>query len=168
LVEPLRSGELDFMIGAERTPLLEGELVQTHLFIDRPVIVARYDHPLAGKRPKPAQLARYPWILAAPDTPLRKSWERYFRDAGVALPQVPVESGSVMMIRQILMDTDFLTVLSPEQIAPELEAQWLKRIANLPSKFGRSIAMTTRGSWRPTQVQAEFVRDLQAAAKAAV
>ena len=37
-------------------------------------------------------------------------------------PAVPIESGSVMMIRQILIDSDFLTMLSPDQVAVELEA----------------------------------------------
>jgi DNA-binding transcriptional LysR family regulator len=166
LIEPLRAGALDFMVGALRQPLLENDLVQRTLFADRPMVIGRRGHPLAGKKPKPRHLARFSWTLAAPDTPLRQSWERFFWDAGVDLPPVPVESGSVMMIRQILMETDFLTLLSPEQFAPELEAGWLQPITELPSKFERTIGMTIRATWRPTRVQQEFIDMLEAAARA--
>jgi len=96
--------------------------------------------------------------------PLRDSFERFFAEAGIPRPAVPIESGSVMIIRQILVDSDFLTMLSPDQLAVELEAGWLERIAGLPTGLGRTIGVTTRASWRPTEVQREFLADLNAAA----
>jgi DNA-binding transcriptional LysR family regulator len=48
LVEPLRNGVIDLMIGALRMPLMEPDLTQTALFLDRPVVVGRLGHPLAG------------------------------------------------------------------------------------------------------------------------
>ena len=79
-------------------------------------------------------------------------------------PHVPIESGSVMMIRQILVDSDFLTLLSPDQLAVELEAGWLEVIAPVPPALGRTIGVTTRASWRPTQVQREFLEELESVA----
>ena len=102
--------------------------------------------------------------MPAPGAPLRDSFDRFFAEAGVAPPHVPIESGSVMMIRQILIDSDFLTMLSPDQLVVELEAQWLECIADLPPRLGRKIGVTTRTSWRPTAVQREFLDDLAAAA----
>ncbi|MDE2435154.1 MAG: LysR family transcriptional regulator [Sphingomonadales bacterium] len=164
LVEPLRNGALDLLIGALREPLLEADLTQQALFTDLPAVVARSGHPLAGTSPAPADLARFPWTVPARGAPLRDGFERYFASAGIAAPAVPIESGSVMMIRQILVDSDFLTMLSPEQVAVELEAQWLNKIADLPPDLGRTIGVTTRASWRPTQVQHEFLADLEAVA----
>jgi DNA-binding transcriptional LysR family regulator len=165
LVEPLRNGVIDLMIGALREPLVEPDLVQTALFADVPVVVARHGHSLAGTNPDLAQLAAYPWIAASPGAPLRDSWQRMFELAGLPLPPVPIESGSVMTIRQLLIDSDFLTLLSPDQVAVELEAGWLEAIADVPAQLGRTIGMTARASWRPTAVQAEFVADLEAVAK---
>lgn len=71
-----------------------------------------------------------------------------------------------MMIRQILIDSDFLTMLSPDQVRVELEAGWLEQISPLPPELGRTIGVTMRRSWRPTAVQQEFLGDL-AAIKAA-
>jgi LysR family transcriptional regulator, regulator for genes of the gallate degradation pathway len=164
LAEPLRNGALDLMVGALREPLLEADLVQQALFTDLPAVIGRKGHPLAGKAPSPADLACYPWTVPAPGAPLRDSFERFFADAGLPRPSVPIESGSVMMIRQILVDSDFLTMLSPDQLAVELEAGWLERIADLPAGLGRTIGITTRASWRPTEVQREFLADLNAAA----
>lgn len=160
LVEPLRNGAIDLMVGALRDPLTEPDLVQQPLFQDLPAVIARKDHPLAGRNPGIAELAEYPWIIAAPGAPLRDSWEQMFARAGIDLPPVPIASGSVMTIRQLLIDSDFLTLLSPDQVAVELEANWLACLRSAPVGLERTIGMTRRGSWRPTTVQAEFVADL--------
>jgi DNA-binding transcriptional LysR family regulator len=164
LVEPLRNGMIDMMIGALRQPLVEPDLAQTALFEDEPIIVARHDHPLAGSRADLSALARYPWILPGRGAPLRDSWDAMFADAQVAAPPVPVESGSVMTIRQVLIESDFLTLVSPDQVAVELEAKWLCSLGAVPSAFHRVIGVTTRASWRPTAVQAEFLADLHGVA----
>jgi LysR family transcriptional regulator, regulator for genes of the gallate degradation pathway len=164
LVEPLRNAAIDLMVGALRDPLLEPDLVQRALFEDHPVVIARAGHPLTGRSPGLAELASFSWVIAGLETPLRSTWERMFTSAGQPLPTVPVESGSVMMIRNLLMDSDFLTLLSPHQVAVELEAGWLEVITTVPDEFGRTIGVTTRASWRPTAVQAEFLADLDAVA----
>lgn len=163
LVEPLRHGVLDMMIGALRDPLLEEDLVQVPLFEDVPAVIAKAGHPLAGTDPDQARLARYGWVVPPRGAPLRDSFERYFADAGVEPPAVPVESGSVMMLRQILIDSDFLTLLSPDQVTVELEAGWLVQLDTLSSGLGRTIGLTCRASWRPTEVQRTFIEELVAA-----
>ena len=162
LVEPLRNGAIDFMVGALRDPLIEPDLVQRPLFRDRPAIVARKGHPLEGRDPSLADLAAYPWIVAAPGAPLRSTWEQMFAEAGLEQPPVPIESGSVMIIRQLLIHGDHLALLSLDQVAVELEAQWLVALRSAPEGMERSIGVSTRASWRPTAVQAEFIEDLEA------
>ena len=165
LVEPLRNGMIDMMIGALRQPLLEPDLTQTALFEDEPIVVARAGHPLTRTQPdlaspSLAELAGHPWILPARGAPLRDSWEAMFANANLTAPLVPVESGSVMTIRQVLIHSDFLTLVSPDQVAVELEANWLTSLGPVPSIFHRVIGVTKRASWRPTAVKAEFLADL--------
>ena len=162
LVEPLRNGVIDLMIGALRLPLTEPDLAQIPLFLDRPVVVGRLGHPLAGHDPSLADLAAYPWIIAASGAPLRDAWEQMFARGQVGLPPVMVESGSVMTIRQLLIDSDCLTLLSLDQVAVELEARWLTKIAPAPEGLARTIGVTTRMSWVPTAVQADFMAELAA------
>ena len=164
LIESLRNGTIDLMIGALREPLLESDIVQQPLFQDLPIVVARKGHPLEGCTPTLEELARYPWIVSPPGTPLRTSWELMFQRTGLALPATPIESGSVMAMRQLLVDSDFLTLLSRHQVAVELEANWLVTLCAAPSDLQRTIGISTRDSWIPTAVQTEFVGDLHAAA----
>lgn len=157
LIEALRDGALDLVVGALRTPSPGTDVVQTALFVDRPVVVARAEHPLARAAPTVAALAHYPWIVALPGTPLRLQWEALFDGAGVARPHAPIECGSVITIRGILLDTDFLTLLSPDQIAVELEARWLATLSNPPVAMTRTIGLTMRSDWSPTGVQRRFI-----------
>jgi LysR family transcriptional regulator, regulator for genes of the gallate degradation pathway len=160
LIEPLRDGELDLLIGALRTGGDGEDLAQRPLFDDRPVVIARKGHPLA--QPDIAAMASFPWIIAAPGTPLRSQWEGMFLDAGIAPPPVPIECGSVIVIRQILIETDFLTLLSPDQVALELKAGWLSKICEAPPSLRRTIGITTRSGWRPTAMQQAFLDILRA------
>ncbi len=157
LIEPLRDGEIDLLIGALRNPPPGEDVVQTPLFEDQPVVIARAGHPLAGRRDlSPALLATFPWTISAPGTPLRLLWERMFDRASIPLPPVPVECGSVITIRQMLLDSDFLTLLSPDQVAVELEAGWLTQVGDPPAELRRIIGTTTRSGWRPTGMQHLF------------
>jgi LysR family transcriptional regulator of gallate degradation len=159
LIEPLRDGEIDFLVGALRSPLPGDDVIQTPLFDDQPVIIGRKGHPMTATGI--AQLAAYPWIISAPGTPLRTLWEQMFEQGGIAPPRVPIECGSVITIRQILRDTDFLTLLSPDQVAVELEAGWLANLGDAPGDLRRTIGMTARADWRPTAIQAAFVDTLR-------
>lgn len=161
LIEPLRDGDIDLLIGALRDPAPGEDVVQAPLFEDTPVVIARVGHPLANARDlTPADLAAYFWTISAPGTPLRLLWEHMFDRAVVPLPAIPVECGSVITIRQILLDSDFLTLLSPDQVAVELEAGWLTQIGNPPAALRRTIGITTRSGWRPTGMQQKFLGQL--------
>jgi LysR family transcriptional regulator of gallate degradation len=114
--------------------------------------------------PSLADLARYPWIVPSPGAPLRTGFEAMFRAAGLTPPIVPIECGSVMMIREILMQTDFLTLLSPDQVSVERQAGWLTSLGEPPGHFARTIGITTRAQWRPSPAQAAFIAELDRAA----
>ncbi|MFM6854215.1 MAG: LysR substrate-binding domain-containing protein, partial [Sphingopyxis sp.] len=181
LIEPLRDGDIDLLIGALRQPDGSGDVAQRALFDDRPIVLGRMGHPLAappagspagtpagtpaatpptappGTPPTLDDLARFPWVVPAAGTPLRAQWERMFTGMGHRVPHVPVECGSVITIRQILRDSDFLTILSPDQVTVELEAGWLTKIADTPDGLTRTIGVTTRDGWRPTAMQRAFI-----------
>ncbi|MEQ8741632.1 LysR substrate-binding domain-containing protein [Parasphingorhabdus sp.] len=161
LIEPLRDGEVDFLIGALRDPGPGDDVQQKALFEDQPVVIARAGHPLTVDQssggPAIKDLSQYPWIIAAPGTPLRGQWQDMFRHGGLEPPVIPIECGSVITIRQILMESDFLTLLSPDQVAVELEANWLVTIGEGPQGLKRTIGISTRTGWRPTMLQLQFI-----------
>ena len=178
LIEPLRDGSIDMMIGALRDPAPGPDVEQTPLFADTPVVIGRMGHPLASSAkglrkliparqttpPALSALAQYGWIVPSIGTPLRTQWERLFAPLA-APPPVPVECGTVITIRQLLLESDHLTLLSPDQVAVELEAGWLTIIGPAPEGLARNIGLTTRSAWRPTARQTDFIAALEAAAK---
>ncbi len=161
LVGPLRDGEIDLLVGALRAEAPDG-IAQRPLFDDRPIIIGRAGHPLAGRSGMidASDLASYPWIVPAPGTPLRTLWATMFAAAGVAPPHVPIECGSVIMVRQILVGSDFLTLLSTDQVQVELEAGWLTAIGDAPGEVSRTIGISTRDDWHPTALQTRFIETL--------
>ncbi|GAA0314936.1 LysR family transcriptional regulator [Sphingomonas oligophenolica] len=158
LVEPLRDGVIDMMIGALRDAPLP-DLDQKPLLDDRLVIVGRAGHPLAGSAMPPREtLMRYPWIVGRAGAPLRALWEGLF--AGAPPPAAPIECGSVMVIRGILQESDFLTLLSPDQVALEIDSGALALVGPELASGERVIGITTRSGWRPTRVQERFLDTL--------
>jgi DNA-binding transcriptional LysR family regulator len=157
LAGPLRDGEIDLMLGALREGAVLDDLRQEAVFEDRPQLVMRAGHPLLAQRePAGAALAAFPWILPARDTPLRRYWEAMMRAAGAEPPAVGIECGSVLTVRQLLLGSDALTLLSPAQLAVELQAGVLAALPT-PAPVLRRIGITTREGWRPTAPQAAFV-----------
>ncbi len=168
LIERLRDGELDMIIGALRTPPPGRDVVQTFLFEDSPVVIGRPEHPILtglDTAPTPAALAKFDWLIADQGAPLREGWARMFHEAGVAPPNVPISSGSAILIRQILLQTDCLTLLSPDQLKMELEKGVLVKICDAPEWVSRSIGVTTRADWRPTSIQSELIEQIKASSE---
>ena len=148
-------GAIDLMIGALR-PEIAADLFQQALFTDRLVVVSRAGHPLAAAQQASLDdLAAYPWVTGRAGTPLRNLWETLFE--GHRTPPTPIDCGSVMVIRGILRDSDFLTLLSPDQVALEVKAGILATIDAELDLPGRLIGVTLRADWRPTPLQARFL-----------
>lgn len=165
---PLRDGEVDMMIGALRDVSIGPDLVQHPLFNDRPTIFARPEHPLASALAAgwdADALRRYPWIVPPEGTPLRQLWRAMFAALGGDVPAVPIECGSVMTIRQLLVGGDYLTLLSVDQLRVELAAGMLVDIGPAPGAISRTIGITSRADWRPTRIQHCFMAAIEAAAR---
>lgn len=155
LVEPLRDGRIDLIVGAVR-PFDITDLHQVPLYEDRLVIAAGSRHPLVGpEMPSLNELARYPWIVPPANTPLRTIWERMFE--GQQPPLAPIECGSVMIIGRLLVEGEFLTILSPDQVALQIRVGLLGLVGTPLGDSRRSIGYTTRRSWRPTTIQRKFL-----------
>ncbi|WP_206243721.1 LysR family transcriptional regulator [Novosphingobium terrae] len=164
LVEPLRDGEIDMIVGALR-PFEIADLYQMPLYEDHLVIAAGSQHPLASvPQPKLEQLSAYPWIVAPANSPLREQWEQLFH--GAALPETPIECGSVMIIGRLLTEGNFLTLLSPDQVALQIRSGLLAQVGAPLEHSRRLVGISTRRSWRPTATQRHFLDCLEEAATA--
>jgi DNA-binding transcriptional LysR family regulator len=168
LVAGLQKGEVDFLVGALRDPLMHEHVVQEHLFFDPLAIIMRAGHPLARRKRVPiAALARYPWVAPRPSSPLRKHFNELFSAAGLPAPARTIDCNSLAAARALLLESDRLMLLSAHQIHYELEAGLLRAMPHPNGTITRSIGLTIRQDWRPTPTQARLIELLREHAKAA-
>ena len=157
----MRRGEVDFLIGAMRDPAPIGDIVQEPLFQDRLDIVARPGHPaLALATPRLADLMRYPFVVGTQGAPGRLIFDRITAPLGA--PPSLVETGSMILMRELLRVTDHLGCISRLQIEAEVGLGALVRVPVDLSDTRRPIGLTRRADWLPTRAQAEFLDDLRA------
>jgi DNA-binding transcriptional LysR family regulator len=164
----LRRGGADVLVGALRDPVPYEDIVQEHLFDDPLAIVVGAQHPLAaGGAPTLAALACFPWIAPRRESPLR----RHFDALMGLLPQqravAPIECNSLVAARSMLIASDRAMLLSEHQIHHELETGQLVALPHPLGAVTRSIGLTVRRDWRPTEVQAQLVEGLRRHARAA-
>jgi DNA-binding transcriptional LysR family regulator len=160
LLAGLRRGEIDALIGALRPDESLPDLVQEPLLTDRIAVVARPGHP-ARDGAALAALAAFPWVVSPEGAPARLGF-----DALMAAhpPAALVESGSLILMRELLRATDHLAFVSALQVAPELASGALVRLPVALADPPRPIGLFLRGDWRPTPAQASMLDALRAAA----
>ena len=162
LLRALRFGEIDFMIGAMRSPPPADDVIQEALFDDALSIVAGPDHPLAGRTDVALEeTLDYPWIAPPKATP---AGSYLFETLGIpSLPDTPVKivSSSLILVRGLMTRGDYITIMSRRQIAIE-ESLGLMVPLNIPLEGNvRSIGLTFRHGWRPTPAQARLIERLR-------
>jgi LysR family transcriptional regulator, regulator for genes of the gallate degradation pathway len=160
LLAGLRSGEIDFLIGALRDPAPIGDVEQRALFHDSLVLVAGRGHPLLDAEAiSVADLARHPWVVARAGTPTRAHFDRLFAE-GPAPPSI-VESGSVILMRELLEASEHLGCISRLQARAETDRGLMAVLPFEMPGTSRPIGLTLRADWLPTRAQREFVELLQ-------
>jgi LysR family transcriptional regulator, regulator for genes of the gallate degradation pathway len=158
MISGLRNGEVDFLIGALRNPAPIGDIEQTPLFDDTLAIVAGPAHPLVGRSSiGVGDLLDYPWAVAAAGTPTRKHFEDMFNSTGHTVPDRIVETASLILIRELLLNSDHLGCVSGLQAEAEIEAGRIARIDFELPDTARAIGITTRRGWKPTPSQARLI-----------
>ena len=158
LIEALRRGRADLLVGALREAVPHSDIVQQHLFDDTLAIIIRTGHPLDSRSaPLPGDMARYPWIVARQGSPLRQQFEDLFEAGGVAAPVVSIECNSLVAARELLLDSDCITLLSARQVRREIAAGMLVALPHPQGRVTRPIGLTLRSDWQPTAAQRAFL-----------
>lgn len=164
----LRQGLADVLIGALRDPMPHEDIVQEHLFDDPLALVVGAQHALAGRgAPTLDALTRFPWIAPRRESPLRRHFDTLVSRLQLKPAVAPIECNSLIAARSMLIASDRVMLLSEHQIQHEIATG---QLVALPHPFGpvtRSIGLTVRRDWRPTEVQAQLVDGLRRHARAA-
>lgn len=158
LSEPLRDGRIDFVVGALRPARLPPDLIQEHLYDDPVVVVSRRGHPLAGRRTSVATLARFPWVVPNPDSPVRRLFESAFSDAQVPQPPHPMVSNSLEILRGLLLESDRLALISRNRIYHELKSGMLVELRAALVHDRRPVGIIRRKESHPSPAAEALLR----------
>lgn len=145
LLAALRSGELELMVGALRSPPPLDDVIEAPLFEDELSIVARGNHPLR-RLPKLGmkELAAAGWVVPPKGTLIRDYFERMFARRRIALPNDLIEASSLAAIRALLLESERLTIISRERIRYEENNGHLTALPIRLRDTRRTIGITTR------------------------
>ncbi|MDG3041806.1 LysR family transcriptional regulator [Roseicyclus marinus] len=165
----LRRGEIDLIVGALREPQPIDDVVQEALFEDHLTILARPGHPLCGLgQITPDVLAAQGWAVPRRGTPARAQFEDLFTARGLPVPDSIVECGSILLMRELLCQSDLLGCISEQQAAAERRNGLLVTMHTGIDWPGRRIGMTYRRDWVPTPAQTLLMQELRCAASGVI
>lgn len=114
LLPRLRRGELDLMIGSW-PPIADPMFTTEIVLMDRLEVVARRDHPLAGREVLRNELLNYPWALPPASQKWRQSLDELFLERGLEPPKPQVVSNSASYLQALIRSSDYLSFL-PRQL----------------------------------------------------
>lgn len=162
LLRSLREGDLDCLIGALRYPAPAEDIDQEFLFQDALAIVAHPDHPLAGRALRSLEDAlSYSWIAPPKETPAGQYLFETLRIQDRPKTPVRVVSSSMAILRGVLAEGPYLSVVSRHQIKVD-EALGAITTLDIPLEgHMRDIGLTYRTGWQPTETQSKFIEFLR-------
>ena len=164
LIAGLRSGDIDFLIGALRGLPDDEELVEEVLFHEPLSVVVRTGHPLLKKQIlKWQNLQEFKWVLPRHGTPTRELFEQFLTSNDLPIPEHLVETSSFITLRGLLMNSDRLTVLSQHQISVEAEFDMLATLPLTLTGTDRAIGITRRRGGTITPAAELLVEEIRQA-----
>jgi LysR family transcriptional regulator of gallate degradation len=162
----LRSGDIDFIVGAVRLSENSSDITTEILFEDKLSIIARKGHPLAGKKQISfSELANQKWVLPSSQTPAWRLLEETMKRHNVAMPEHAIQTSSLSIIRGLLIDSDRVSLLSEHQIYYDIKSQLLEILSIEMVDTYRPIGITMRKNTQPSPVAKLFLEQIRNVAK---
>lgn len=123
LLQQLRSGQLDMMIGRMVAGSDHGsELKFEPLQNESHRLIVRADHPLSKRSHLCLEdVAQAAWILPASGSILRERLAALFLSRGVDLPLNAIETSAIPVITGLLLNSDVIIALPPETVQHYLD-----------------------------------------------
>jgi DNA-binding transcriptional LysR family regulator len=110
LIPALRRGEVDVAVGS--WPRLADTAFATEILLTDAIhVVARADHPLAGREVPLAELLQHPWALPPATQRWRQQFDELFFSEGLSPPKPSVTSNSASYLKGVIRRGDYLSFL---------------------------------------------------------
>ena len=135
LFEDLLEGRVDLVVSMLFDEIPGQGLEKHHLFDDRLVLVMRPGHPLIRRRKvTPQELHAQKWIFAREGNWGQSRLRTYFEQEGLALPLSRIQSHDHLVMKSIIMASDYIGLIAKLGVKQELESGALKCV-DLQSAF---------------------------------
>ena len=146
LMPMVKHGEVDFALSSIPARCPDPDLKQLRLHEDRAAVIARRGHPLMNRREQltAAQLVDQQWILATQHELERLAFDQLFLEAGLVAPQNTLETTSAVLMKTMVMQSDFLTFLPRELVYWEERAGLLAPLNIVGYSWRRNVGVTMR------------------------
>lgn len=145
LLNLLREGELDMVVGRLPDPTLMFGLSFETLYSEPMVMVSSPSHPLAQRQNiAAADLAAYPFVLPLHDTIVREAADTFCLAAGVAsLPRL-IETLSESFARALVLGSDAIWFSPLGAVKRELKSKLLARLAIDTQSTNGAVGLSLR------------------------
>lgn len=151
MLNQLRIGEMDLVVGRLASPKAMQGLSFTHLYSEPLIFVARPDHPLAGQAPVDlAMLEHMTVILPTGDGLMRPVIDRFMLAHGVGLIRNTIEARSSEFCRQFLRDTDAVWMVSLGAVEHDIDDGLLCRLNVDTGETQGAVGLTVRTDSNPS------------------
>ena len=150
LLDQLRKGDLDLVMGRMPAPEMMTSLRFEPLYRDRVVFVVSKTHPLAGQRQVAADiLAQHPVLVQPAGSIIHPFVERVMLEQGMAPPIQAVETVSDSFGRAFLRSSDAIWIISRGVVAAEIASgEFIELPIDTSSTMG-AVGLITRDVDRP-------------------
>lgn len=165
LMPLLLRGEIDLAVMTLDQQVSESEITKTRLGTDPTLVLARPEHPLAGrKKVRAAELLDFPWLMSRPGDRLRAWMEQRLDELGLPCPKPAVEFNSVAFARRMLADRDLLAFLPSTVMHEDLANRSFVQIPVPELRWERVIGIAHRRVVLSPLAQA-MIQELKLASK---
>lgn len=169
LLEQLRLGELDLVVGRLAPPEVMIGLSFEPLYSERVVFAVRSEHPLFAKpRFSLDELRNYTILKPTPTAVIRPFVDRFLVTNGIAEMPVQIETVSDAFGRAYIRTHDAIWIISEGAVADDIREG---RVAALPidtSETAGSVGLTTRAGTDDSLALQIFMQSVRAAARTIV
>ena len=163
LIEALRFGKLDFMIGATGPTTDPPDIEREVLLKDGFKIIMPRKHRLArSKSVLLADLRDVQWVMPNPQSTIWRQIEALFAAENEPWPANCVTTNSITALKSLVMRGDFVSIASEKLVKPERDAGHIACVALRKSNFVREICIRQRRGAMLTPVAQRFLTIVRA------
>lgn len=145
LLDQLRRGQLDLVVGRLAAPEVMTGLAFSHLYLERIVFAVRKDHPLlAAARFDFARIRDFTLLMPTRSSIIRPFAERFLLAHGIAEVPEEIETVSDAFARAFLRQTDAIWMISEGVVAADMRDGLLDILPIDTGETLGSVGLTTR------------------------